>query len=290
MSVVESRPLVPDRALRARFAQPLVAEAIARALDGAAAVETATQTDSTSAQLLARLRVRRAARPLVLAAVAQSAGRGRHGRRWHALPGSALLFSVAVPLAGSAATAPAVTLACGVAVVDGLRELGVAAQLKWPNDLLLDDRKVGGILVESALDAEGGRSLVVGVGVNLWDDGTLRAQVGTALACVAECVALNALARAREAWIGRLAAAVIAAVRRFEADGFVAFQARYMQRFAWVGCAIDVLDQGARVAHGRALGVDGQGRLLVDTASGVAAFNAGEVSLRRRPAGVPGAA
>jgi BirA family biotin operon repressor/biotin-[acetyl-CoA-carboxylase] ligase len=290
MSVVDSRLLVPDRALRALLARPLAAGLIRRELDLEAAVATVTETGSTSADLLARQRVRRSEQPEVLATVAQTAGRGRLGRRWHSLPGSALLFSVAVPLAAAAATAPAVTLACGVAVAEGLRTLGVAAQLKWPNDLLFEHRKLGGILVESALDGAGQRALVVGVGVNLWDDGTLRAQVGDALATVAQCVDLATLARCREAWIARLARAVITAVWQFETDGFVAFQPRYMQRFAWVGCPVDVLDQGARIAQGRALGVDGQGRLLVDTAAGVAAFSAGEVSLRRQPAPRPEAA
>jgi BirA family transcriptional regulator, biotin operon repressor / biotin---[acetyl-CoA-carboxylase] ligase len=83
----------------------------------------------------------------------QEAGRGRLGRRWEAPPGTALLASFVMPFH---ALAP---LAAGVAAAEAC---GPQVRLKWPNDLLLEDRKLGGILVEAS-----GERCVVGIGINL---------------------------------------------------------------------------------------------------------------------------
>ena len=84
----------------------------------------------------------------------KAAGRGRKQRQWHAAPGDALLFSVAIPLAAASQSLPAITLACGVALAESLRECGIAVQLKWPNDIRIDGCKLGGILTELVADRE----------------------------------------------------------------------------------------------------------------------------------------
>lgn len=93
--------------------------------------------------------------PIGTAVVAehQEAGRGRLGRRWEAPPGTALLASFVLPFQ------PLAPIAAGVAAAEAC---GPAVRLKWPNDLLLDGRKLGGILVEAA----GGKA-IVGIGINL---------------------------------------------------------------------------------------------------------------------------
>jgi BirA family biotin operon repressor/biotin-[acetyl-CoA-carboxylase] ligase len=272
--------------LRAAYAQPLAAAAIARALAHGPAqsidpqVETALETGSTNSDLLARARAAAPAAPIVRAALAQTAGRGRLGRRWFAAPGSALLFSLALPLADTRAGIGPITLACGVAVAETLRALEVPADLKWPNDLWLAGRKLGGLLCELALDGQSRRTLVIGVGINAWLDAAARASIGQPAAALVESVAPERLLAQREAWIGRIGAALIDAVQEFERDGFLPFQPRFMRRFALVGRAVAVFDRGVRAASGQALGVDLEGRLLISTPHGVRAVASGDVSLR----------
>jgi biotin-[acetyl-CoA-carboxylase] ligase BirA-like protein len=251
MTVVDSPTLRLDAGLREAFAQPLQGALLQQALGAAISAQTALETGSTSADLLAQARERQPARPV---------------------------------LRGSAA-AP-VALACGVAVADVLHAARVPVELKWPNDLLLNNRKLGGILTELALDGAGAQSLIAGVGINLWTDASLLAGLDRAPACLAECFDLAHLATQREAWIARLGRAVVAAVQQFERHGFVPFQPRFMQRLAWRGREVEVIEHGARVAEGRMLGVDGGGRLLVQVTGRVVSFNSGEVSLRAHDAEV----
>ncbi len=242
--------------------------------------ETSLETGSTNADLMARARVRAITAPLLRATLHQTAGRGRLGRSWQSAPGSALLFSVALPLAAGTVAPAAATLACGVALCETLRAADVGANLKWPNDIEVDGRKLAGVLTELALDRTGARTLVVGVGVNLWASADLTATVGRPIATLDESIARTTLAADREHWIGRLAAACAQAVCQFESHGFVPFQPRFMARFAALGQAVVVAAQGARVASGRALGVDGEGRLLLLVDGAVRAFSGGEISLR----------
>ena len=267
---------------RAAFATPLRAARVVHSADGvlsADAVSTVIETGSTQADLLACVRAQQPAGRLLRVAAVQTAGRGRQGRRWHAAPGACLQFSLACPLAQSAVP-PALTLGAGVALAEALAEVAADVQLKWPNDLLLSQRKLGGMLAELAVDREGRRTLVVGVGINLWLDVAARDAIGTPAACLAERVAPEPLLAMREALLGRLAAALAHAIDDCVARGFVPWQARFMQRFALLGQRVQIVEQGVRVAEGRALGVDGDGRLLLDTGTRTLAFAHGDVSLR----------
>jgi BirA family biotin operon repressor/biotin-[acetyl-CoA-carboxylase] ligase len=98
----------------------------------------------------------------VVSADEQVVGRGRRGRAWTAPPGTSLLFSIALrPPAGR--RLPELSLVAGVSVADAVEEaLGLSAQIKWPNDVLVNRRKVAGILAEKRGDA-----VVVGIGVNV---------------------------------------------------------------------------------------------------------------------------
>ncbi|MFN9031109.1 MAG: biotin--[acetyl-CoA-carboxylase] ligase [Betaproteobacteria bacterium] len=280
---------------RAAFIQPLRPDAIASALGcPGAAVEAVQETDSTNTDLLnaARGGAPGAGEVWLRCTLSQRAGRGRIGRRWFATPGSALLFSLALPLLRPQPPL-GLTLAVGVALAEELTALanlagGVvsdnALQLKWPNDILLvrgaQRAKLGGVLAELGVDPAGRRAIVVGVGINLWIDEATRGSIQQPAAALAELLPLQPIAREREYWLGRLAAAVIGAVRATELDGFMPQQARFMTRFADLNRSIDVREQGTRVAQGRALGVDAEGRLLVDVDGKVVQFASGETSVR----------
>jgi BirA family transcriptional regulator, biotin operon repressor / biotin---[acetyl-CoA-carboxylase] ligase len=104
---------------------------------------------------------------LVLLARHQTGGRGRMGRHWASLPGQQLQFSVVVHPAFPSADFPAVALLAGLAVAEAIAgQTGLAPRLKWPNDVMLHERKVCGILVEGATGAGRQPRLVVGIGIN----------------------------------------------------------------------------------------------------------------------------
>jgi BirA family biotin operon repressor/biotin-[acetyl-CoA-carboxylase] ligase len=103
----------------------------------------------------------------VVVADAQTRGRGRLGRRWHSPPGASLYFSVVLRPPLPPHRVPPLTLAAGVAVAEALTALDITPQLKWPNDVLLDGKKVAGILTEMSSDLDRVHHVVVGIGVNL---------------------------------------------------------------------------------------------------------------------------
>jgi BirA family biotin operon repressor/biotin-[acetyl-CoA-carboxylase] ligase len=123
--------------------------------------------DSTNRYVLDEARAG-AAPGLVVVADHQTAGRGRLGRTWDAAPGSSLLVSVLLRSDLPADRLFLLTLAAGLALADAFAaEAGVTAGLKWPNDLVVDDKKLAGLLAEAELVAGLARAVVIGAGCNL---------------------------------------------------------------------------------------------------------------------------
>jgi BirA family biotin operon repressor/biotin-[acetyl-CoA-carboxylase] ligase len=261
---------------------PLSREAIEQALGltDSVRVEVVEQTGSTNDDLLERARLAAPAAPALRVALHQFAGRGRHGRRWHDARGRALLFSVMTSWTSDPTAASAVTLACGITVAEALRQRGIEAKLKWPNDLLLSGRKLGGILTELAFDPQARGSLVVGVGVNLCLDPETRVAIDQPAAALDERVPEARLVLEREVWIGRLARAVLDAIEGFEREGFAPFRARFESLFAYAGRNVVLMQAGLPTLSGVPVGIDGSGRLLLSTDTGVRAVASGELSLR----------
>lgn len=107
-----------------------------------------------------------AAEGLCIIARRQTAGRGRHGRTWVSEKDSGLYFSIVLRPVLDARFLPLITLAAGIAVYDTLNELGVSPDIKWVNDVLVDDKKISGILAET-VETRDGLSVVLGIGINL---------------------------------------------------------------------------------------------------------------------------
>jgi len=123
-------------------------------------------TGSTNDDVLAAARVG-APHGFVLIADMQTRGRGRQGRSWASPPAANLYLSALLRPALPAAAAPPITLAAAVAVAEGLNELRAAASIKWPNDVLIQEKKVAGILTESVTRGANLEAVIVGIGVNL---------------------------------------------------------------------------------------------------------------------------
>lgn len=124
--------------------------------------------DSTQVEA-ARCAAAGAAEGTVVTTAHQSAGRGRRGRVWLDAPGESLLMSVILRPPIAAALAPQLSLVSAIAVVDALHDVaGIRAAIRWPNDVLLDGRKVSGILAEAQSDVAGRLAhVILGVGVNV---------------------------------------------------------------------------------------------------------------------------
>jgi BirA family biotin operon repressor/biotin-[acetyl-CoA-carboxylase] ligase len=209
--------------------------------------------DSTNRYLLDEAR-RGAPDGVVAVADHQTAGRGRRGREWVAPPGSSLLVSVLLRPSLAPERTQIVSMASGVAMVDAVeRVAGFAPALKWPNDLVVGDRKLAGILAE----AEGG-AVVVGVGVNVnWHEFPTEI-AETATACNLE--AGRALDR-RE-----LLTAFLHRLGDLYADlGRV--PGEYQRRLATLGHRVRVEQPGGEIV-GRAVGVSESGALRVERDDG----------------------
>jgi BirA family biotin operon repressor/biotin-[acetyl-CoA-carboxylase] ligase len=249
------------------------AQRIAALSNSGVAVEVVAETGSTNADLLARAGALRD--PLLLAALSQTAGRGRAGRSWLSSAGGSLTFSLAWRFDGGPQQLAGLPLAVGVALAETLAQLGVQVQLKWPNDLLRDGAKLAGILIETQPAARGGVWAVIGVGLNLVMPDELEAQIGRSAAAAPWLAQMD-----RDTLMASLLDGLAAALRQFAHAGFGAFAARWNLRHAWQGDIVTIADRGALLHQGVAAGVDDAGRLLLDSAAGRIAIVAGDVSLR----------
>ncbi len=201
----------------------------------------------------------------------QSAGRGRRGRAWQSPPGASLALSMLARSGEGVRWAPGVSLALGVAAAEALHRVGASAvRLKWPNDLVADGRKLGGILVETW---PGG--VVAGVGINLALPVAVREAIGQPCTDLAELGA----GATREALAAALIVAWDEAFDMFAAQGPAAFLPRWRALDALAHRPVRVLS-GERIIEGVACGIDVQGRLLVETAGQRQAFSSAEVSVR----------
>jgi BirA family transcriptional regulator, biotin operon repressor / biotin---[acetyl-CoA-carboxylase] ligase len=205
----------------------------------------------------------------------QTAGRGRLGRHWHSPPGLNLYCSVVLRPAVAPAAVPCLALIAGLAVVDAVREVaGLAGALKWPNDVLLDGRKVAGILTEMEAEVERVHFVIAGIGVNV-----NAADFPPDLAGKATSLRLaGGQPVDRAAFAAGLLAALEGRYRRFLAAGFAAMRSEWEACSALTGKEVRVTAPEGEVA-GRVLGVDDDGALRLAGPRGELRVVAGEVTL-----------
>lgn len=214
----------------------------------------------------------------VVIAETQTAGRGRRGRVWASAPRRNLTFSVVLRPELPPARAPELTLVASVAICDALGQAGVAAGIKWPNDLLAGGRKIAGILTELAAEPDRVTWVVLGVGVNvnaraedfppeLRDEATslLIERGGPAPRALFAAACLTAL----EEWLDRYAE-----------EGFEPVRGAWRDRSVTLGRQVLVRGDGGDV-EGTAVDLDEDGALLVRDGGGIRRILAGDVTLLR---------
>lgn len=234
-----------------------------------------TETGSTNADLLAQIASLEG--PSMLLAEIQNAGRGRAGRTWHSSFGNSLTFSLAWPFRLPLQEMLGLPLAVGVAIAQALASFGVQVQLKWPNDVLKDGKKLAGILIESASHATDPATnwAVIGIGMNLLVPAELEQKIGKSVADAPWLAQLD-----RNILAAHLLQHLALSLEQFSSHGWPSFIADWQQLHAFAGQEVVIIDAGKVLQQGIALGVDAQGRLLLATSEGTQAVLAGDVSLR----------
>lgn len=257
--------LLDAQAIRAALPSPL----------SLAELDVAWSLDSTNAELLRRPPP--AAGATVLLAERQSAGRGRRGRDWVSPLGANLYLSVLRRFEGGLARLGGLSLVAGVACAEALRDLQVdEVTLKWPNDVLLDGRKLGGLLIEGGGEHGGPARAVVGIGLNL----RMPATAGEGIAQPWADLATRLPGLSRNALAATVLGRLLPALDTFDGEGLGPFLPRFAALDALRGRMVEILHADGSRQHGRALGVASDGALRLDMDGREQLVYAGEASVR----------
>lgn len=264
----------------ARPLQLLDGAALGPALSPAARAELAGlevlfETDSTNAEALRQPVPAQGTRAWL--AERQTAGRGRRGRTWASPLAAHVYLSLSRRFEGGIAALQGLSLAVGVAAVQALHESGYReVGLKWPNDLLVGTRKLGGILVELRGDAAGPLHVVVGLGLNVAMPPSAAQTIDQPWCDLA---GLSAQPLSRQAVAAALLDALLPLLARFEREGLAPWREAWERHDLLAGKPVRV-QEGPRVVEGVALGLAEDGALRLRTATGEYLCHAGEASLR----------
>lgn len=208
----------------------------------------------------------------------QTAGRGRRGRSWLSAPGDSLTFSLLWRFPEGTPPPVGLSLAVGVAVARTLEGMGAAGvRLKWPNDILVDGAKLGGILIET-LSSGGRHAAVIGIGLNV----RLPREIAAAVDAPAGALeAVMPFAPSRNLLLAGLLDGLAAMLEEFARSGFAGLIEEWLARNAHAGQPVRLIAEGAAPVEGRCAGVDADGALLLETETGLRRIVSGEVSLRQ---------
>jgi BirA family biotin operon repressor/biotin-[acetyl-CoA-carboxylase] ligase len=238
-------------------------------------VEILLDIDSTNNHLRT-LALQGAPAGSVCLAERQHAGRGRRGRDWVSPFAANLYFSLLWRISAGAMALGGLSLVTGIAVVRSLRCFGIeAAGLKWPNDILVNNAKLAGILIDIVGESTGPCAVVIGIGVNVcmpqtagidqpWTDlGALAGRTTVSRNRLAACLLDN----------------LLPAIAQFETQGLQPFMEEWQRYDVVHGRTVD-LHLPNEIISGVACGIDAGGALLVETETGRRRFTSGEVSVR----------
>jgi BirA family biotin operon repressor/biotin-[acetyl-CoA-carboxylase] ligase len=208
----------------------------------------------------------------------QTAGRGRNEKIWLSPPSSGICLSVAYTFSGIPRDLPALTLAVGVGLAELLQQIGArGVALKWPNDLIVAGGKLGGILTEMQSGGAGGRTVVVGVGINVDLPHSMRNPMSAPWASgIADLASCMDRVPDRTELTAAIVTSLMDSIRRFESEGLNAFRSSW-QAHDWLRGRTITVQQADGDITGDADGIDEDGALLVRTATGIERVISGSV-------------
>lgn len=241
------------------------------------AVQLLDSVDSTNSELLRQLAASNESGVRVCVAEQQTSGKGRRGREWVSPYAQNIYLSLAIPFSDGAQKLEGLSLLVGLVLVETLEACGFeGCGVKWPNDVLLEGRKLAGILVEIAGDLTSDCVVVIGVGINVLMKApeTAIAQAWTSLLLSRQPGGLD-----RNVLVAEFITRLMAAIATFRSAGFAPFVHSWERRDVWRGLPVQV-QAGNASWHGLAMGVDGRGALRLKTEAGELLLHGGEVSLR----------
>ncbi len=232
--------------------------------------------DSTNAEALRAIGRGRSA-PFLVLAERQVSGRGRRGRKWVSPFADNLYYSLVLRIDGGVRQLEGLSLVVGLAVMHTLRKVGVAgAGLKWPNDVLVGNKKIAGILLELVGDPADVCHVVLGIGINVnmqaaeeVDQQWTSVRLESGQVCDRNALAVQ------------LSEQLQAYIQRHQDRGFSALQAEWQDGHLWQGRSVSLI-AGTNQIDGVVLGIDNQGALRLQVDGVEKLFSGGELSLRLR--------
>ena len=257
-------------------------------------LERVAETQSTNDDLLERWRAGELIDPIARIALKQTAGKGRAGRAWLANPEDSISFSVAFPFKRKPAELTGLSLLVGLAVISGIAaayDLSEATlhqaglRLKWPNDLLLNNAKLGGILIEGGQAKSGDPTwMIIGIGINLRNTDAIAAglgnQAGLKIGALDQLLPSQATSPDVEYLWLKLLASLEHHLCEFDQQGFGIYQESWKRWDAYLDQAVCISGAGKEPIYGVAQGIDQAGALLLLQDNKTISIHAGDVSLR----------
>lgn len=242
-------------------------------------LEVLLNTESTNTYLLEKAPDHMGKRYAVLAEK-QESGRGRRGRTWISPFGKNIYLSMLWSFSGGLGSLEGLSLVVAIAVERALSELGVnGAQLKWPNDVYLNNKKLAGILLEVSGEYSGHCQVVIGVGLNIRLSDYDAESIDQPWAQLSEHLEETNRNKIASKIINQL----ISTIEEFDRNGFESFKEYWSPRDAFYDKEVDLILPNL-IRSGVAKGVNSKGELLLATEKGLETINAGELSLRLKNA------
>ena len=252
-------------------------------------LERVSETKSTNDDLLTRWRAGELIDPIARIAHKQTAGKGRAGRSWLANPEDSLCFSLAFPFKRSSVELSGLSLLAGLAVIAGIAQAcdlseaeiqAAGLQLKWPNDLLLNNGKLGGILIEGGQAKAGDPTwMIIGVGINLRNPEAIQENLDAGLRVSSLSQLTKTIPDVEYLWL-KLIASLEHHLAEFDLYGFKSCKDSWMKWDAYQNQSVCISGAGKDPVYGIAKGVDETGALLLQQDNKTIAIHAGDVSLR----------
>ena len=257
-------------------------------------LERIAETKSTNDDLLERWRAGQLIDPVARIAHKQTAGKGRAGRTWIANPKDSICFSLADPFKRQPAELTGLSLLVGLAVISGIAEVfeldesilhQSGLRLKWPNDVLLDNKKLGGILIEGGQTKAGDTTwMIIGIGINIRNanqiESSLSNQPGLKIGALDQLPsAASKLLDSEFLWL-KLIASLEHYLCEFDQHGFGIYQTQWKKWDAYQGQPVCISGAGKEPIYGIAQGIDQTGALLLQQDNNSIAIHAGDLSLR----------